>query len=50
MWTSSPTILDNFNDAINKMAEGFVIDYKNWVNSSKIIPFIKTQRTLDSFL
>ena len=50
MWTSTPTKLDNFNDAINKMAEGFIVEFKNWKKSSKLINYIKTQRTLDRFL
>ncbi len=50
MWTSQPIILDNFNDSIRTMANGFMVDYKYWKNSSKIINFIKSQRTLDRFL
>jgi len=50
MWTSQPIILDNFNDSMKIMAEGFMVDYKYWKNSSKIINFIKSQRTLDRFL
>lgn len=50
MWTSHPIILDNFNDSMKIMAEGFMVDYKYWKNSSKIINFIKSQRTLDRFL
>jgi hypothetical protein len=50
MFTSDPIILDNFNDAISKMAEGFIIDLKYWKKSSKLINYIKTQRTLDRFL
>lgn len=50
MWTSQPTILDNFNDAVKTMAEGFMVDYKYWKQSSKLINFIKTQKTLDTFL
>jgi hypothetical protein len=50
MWTSQTTILDNFNDAIKAMAEGFMVEYKYWKQSSKLIDFIKTQKTLDTFL
>jgi hypothetical protein len=50
MWTSQATILDNFNDAIKAMAEGFMVEYKYWKQSSKLIDFIKTQKTLDTFL
>ncbi|KKM76988.1 hypothetical protein LCGC14_1374550, partial [marine sediment metagenome] len=50
MLTSTPIIMDNFNDAIRKMAESFIVDYKYWKASSKLINFIKSQRTLDRFL
>ena len=50
MWTSTPLILDNFNDAVNKLAENFIVDFKHWKKSSKLINYIKTQRTLDRFL
>ncbi|MFX0003500.1 MAG: hypothetical protein ACFE9C_05535 [Candidatus Hodarchaeota archaeon] len=50
MFTSDPIKLDNFNSAIKKMAEGFIVDYKYWKASSKIINYIKTQKTLDTFL
>ncbi len=50
MLTATPVILDNFNDAIKKMSENFIVDYKYWRESSKLIPFIRTQRTLDNFL
>ena len=50
MWTSQPIILDNFNDAMKTMADGFMVDYKYWKASSKLINFIKTQKTLDLFL
>ena len=45
-----PVILDNFDDAIQKMTEGFMVDYKYWTQSSKLINFIKTQRTIDNYL
>ncbi|KKK42480.1 MAG: hypothetical protein Lokiarch_34980 [Candidatus Lokiarchaeum sp. GC14_75] len=50
MLTSTPIIMDNFNDAIRNMAENFIVDYKYWKTSSKLINFIKSQRTLDRFL
>jgi hypothetical protein len=50
MFTTEPIKLDNFNDAINKMAENFMVEFKYWKNSSKLINFIKTQKTLDNFL
>ena len=49
MLTSDPIILDNFNDSLNKMAEGLIVDLKHWKKNSKLINFIKTQKTLDSF-
>jgi hypothetical protein len=50
MFTSEPVILDNFDDSIVKMAEGLMVDLKHWKKSSKLINFIKTQKTLDNFL
>jgi len=50
MNATKPSILDNFDEAVVKMADGFMVDLKYWKNSSKIINFIKTQRTIDSFL
>lgn len=50
MNATKPSIIDNFDDAIVNMADGFMVDLKYWKNSSKIINFIKTQRTIDSFL
>ncbi|MFX0149051.1 MAG: hypothetical protein ACFE8E_15055, partial [Candidatus Hodarchaeota archaeon] len=50
MLACDPLILDNFDDSLNKMADGFMVDYKYWRNSSKIINFIKTQKTLHEFL
>ena len=41
--------LDNFDDSLKKMADGFMVEYKYWRNSSKLINFIKTQRTIDSY-
>ncbi len=50
MWIGQPVIMDNFNDALKNMANGFMVDYKFWRESSKIINFIKTQKTLDLFI
>jgi hypothetical protein len=50
MFTTDPVKLDNFNDAINKMTENFMVEFKYWKKSSKLINFIKTQKTLDNFL
>ncbi|MFX0039245.1 MAG: hypothetical protein ACFFCY_17800 [Promethearchaeota archaeon] len=50
MFASDPIKLDNFTSAIKKMADGFMVDYKYWKASSKLINFIKTQKTLDTFL
>lgn len=50
MENSTPIILDNFNSSLNKMAEGLMVDLKHWVKSSKIINFIRTQRTIDNYL
>ena len=47
---TQPKILDNFDDAVINMADGFMVDLKYWKTSSKIIDFIKTQRTIDNFL
>ncbi|MHA2474206.1 MAG: Nre family DNA repair protein, partial [Promethearchaeota archaeon] len=50
MFTTDPVKFDNFNDSITKMAEGFMVDFKYWKKSSKLINYIKTQRTLDRYL
>ena len=50
MRTSNPVVLDNFNDAIKKMSENFMVELKYWKHSSKLINFIKTQRTIDNFI
>jgi hypothetical protein len=47
---TKPMIIDNFDDAVINMAEGFMVDLKYWKKSSKIIRFLKTQRTIDNFL
>ncbi len=50
MFTTDPLIVDNFDDSVVKMAEGLMVDLKHWKKSSKLINFIKTQKTIDSFL
>ena len=47
---SKPVILDNFNDGLNKMVEGLNIKLKNWKENSKLINYIKNQKTLDHFI
>jgi len=49
MALGSSITLDNFDDAIKKMAQGFMVDLKYWKKSSKLINFIKTQKTIDTF-
>ena len=50
MELNNPQILDNFDDSIKSMAEGFMVSYKYWKKSSKLINFVKNQRTIDNFL
>jgi hypothetical protein len=50
MKSSKPIITDNFDAALDKMAKGLILDLKYWKNSSKLIEFIKTQKTLDDFI
>ncbi|MFX1316420.1 MAG: hypothetical protein ACFE9T_11190 [Promethearchaeota archaeon] len=50
MALGSSIVLDNFNDSLNKMAEGFMVDLKYWKQSSKLIHFIKSQKTIDNYL
>ncbi len=50
MFTTDPIKLDNFNDSVKKMAEEFMVDYKHWKRSSHLINFMKTQKTIDSFM
>jgi hypothetical protein len=50
MFTTDPIKLDNFDDAIIKMADGFMVDLKYWKQSSKLINFIKSQKTIDAYL
>jgi hypothetical protein len=49
MESNKPMILDNFDNALDKMAEGLTVNLTHWKKSSKIINFIKTQRTIDAF-
>ncbi|MHA1845932.1 MAG: Nre family DNA repair protein, partial [Promethearchaeota archaeon] len=50
MFNANTIIVDNFNDALNKMGEGLTLNLRAWKQSSKIINFIKTQRTLDQYI
>jgi hypothetical protein len=50
MCVSTPVVLDNFNDAIKKMSEDFMVEFKYWKQSSRLINFIKNQRTIDNFI
>ncbi len=50
MYTQEPNILDSFNSALKEMANGLILNLDNWTHSSKIINFIKNQRTLDQFM
>ncbi len=49
MESITPLIVDNFDSALNKMADGLMVDLKNWKQSSKLINFIKTQKTIDNY-
>jgi len=44
-----PVILDNFNDSLKIMTDNLIVERKYWEKSSKLINFIKKQRTLDDF-
>ena len=46
---NKPTIVDNFDLALNKMSEGLMVDLKYWKKFSKLITFIKTQKTIDTY-
>jgi len=46
----NPIIIDNFDNALKKMAESLTIGLKYWEKSSKLIEFLKTQKTLDQFI
>ncbi|MBY9007309.1 MAG: hypothetical protein KGD63_11185 [Candidatus Lokiarchaeota archaeon] len=45
-----PIITDNFDDALRKMTQDFIVGLKHWKKSSKIINYLKTQKTLDCFI
>ena len=45
-----PLIFDNFDSALNKMVEGLMVELKHWKKSSKLINFVKNQRTIDQFI
>lgn len=45
-----PIIFDNFDSALNKMVEGLMVELKHWKKSSKLINFVKNQRTIDQFI
>ncbi len=46
----NPIIVDSFDNALNIMTQNFIVGLKHWKKSSKIINYLKTQKTLDSFL
>ena len=50
METSIPVIIDNFDDSLVKMADGLMVNLKQWKKSSKMVDFIKNQRTIDDYL
>ncbi len=50
METSTPLILDDFDDSLEKMGEGLMVNLKQWKKKSRMIEFIKNQRTLDDFV
>jgi hypothetical protein len=50
MQTSKPRTIDNFNKAINVMSQGFLVSSEQWQHNSKLINFIRKQKTLDDFI
>jgi hypothetical protein len=50
MESSKPQVLDNFNDAIDNLSKGFIVIPEQWQHNSKLINFIRKQKTLDEFL
>ena len=50
MQGNTPIIFDNFDDSLKKMAEGMMVELKYWKKSSKLINFVKNQRTLNQFM
>lgn len=47
---SDPLLLDNFDGALKQLADGLMVDLKHWKHGSKLINFVKNQRTLDDFI
>jgi len=45
-----PFILDNFEEAISTLSQGLLVSSKQWQHNSKLINFIRNQRTLDDFI
>ncbi|TFF63698.1 MAG: hypothetical protein EU521_00635 [Promethearchaeota archaeon] len=50
MEAMQPRVLDNFDDSLKVMSKNLMVEYKYWKNSSKLINFIKNQKTLDDFI
>jgi hypothetical protein len=50
MESNKPMMIDNFDNALDKMAEGLMVNLNYWKKSSKMINFIKTQKTIDSYI
>ncbi|MEJ2249085.1 MAG: Nre family DNA repair protein [Candidatus Lokiarchaeota archaeon] len=50
MLFSDPIKVDNFNQALEEMTKDLILDLKYWQNSSKLIEFIKTQKTIDDYI
>lgn len=45
-----PRVQDNFEAAVETMSKGLLVDSKQWQHNSKLINFIRKQKTLDEFL
>jgi hypothetical protein len=45
-----PIVLDNFEEAILKLGQGLLVNQEEWEHNSKLINFIRNQRTIDDFL
>ncbi|MHA1438420.1 MAG: Nre family DNA repair protein [Promethearchaeota archaeon] len=50
MESKNPILFDDFDFALEKMAEGLMVELKYWKKSSNLINFINNQKTLDDFL
>ncbi|TFF90674.1 MAG: hypothetical protein EU548_01815 [Promethearchaeota archaeon] len=48
--SKNPLVLDNFETAIKNLSKGLLVHPKQWEHSSKLINFIRKQKTLDEFL